>query len=114
MIVMKFGGTSVEDSRAIERLEKIARQRSGEKPVIVVSAMSKVTDQLLATARKAGDSDVTGALDSARGLRERHYAAAGELLGTGADPPDEFWSNIGRAGMIFSLIGNCPGLFRAL
>jgi len=50
MIVMKFGGTSVEDSRAIERLEKIARQRSGEKPVIVVSAMSKVTDQLLATA----------------------------------------------------------------
>ena len=51
MIVMKFGGTSVEDSRGIERLEKIARQRSGEKPVIVVSAMSKVTDQLLATAR---------------------------------------------------------------
>jgi aspartate kinase len=83
MIVMKFGGTSVEDSRAIERLEKIARQRSGEKPVIVVSAMSKVTDQLLATARKAGDSDVSGALDSARALRERHYAAAGELLGTG-------------------------------
>jgi aspartate kinase len=83
MIVMKFGGTSVEDSRAIERLEKIARQRSGEKPVVVVSAMSKVTDQLLATARKAGDSDVTGALDSARALRERHYAAAGELLGTG-------------------------------
>lgn len=83
MIVMKFGGTSVEDSRAIERLEKIARQRAPEKPVIVVSAMSKVTDQLLATARKAGDSDVDGALDSARALRERHYAAAGELLGTG-------------------------------
>ena len=83
MIVMKFGGTSVEDSRAIERLEKIARQRSGEKPVIVVSAMSKVTDQLLSTARKAGDSDVNGALDAARALRERHYAAAGELLGTG-------------------------------
>jgi aspartate kinase len=83
MIVMKFGGTSVEDSRAIERLEKIARQRSGEKPVIVVSAMSKVTDQLLVTARKAGESDVNGALDSALALRERHYAAAGELLGTG-------------------------------
>lgn len=83
MIVMKFGGTSVEDSRAIERLEKIARQRVTEKPVVVVSAMSKVTDQLLATARKAGDSDANGALDAARGLRERHYAAAGELLGTG-------------------------------
>jgi aspartate kinase len=83
MIVMKFGGTSVEDSRAIERLEKIARQRIAEKPVLVVSAMSKVTDQLLTTAYKAGDSDATGALDAARALRERHYAAAGELLGTG-------------------------------
>jgi aspartate kinase len=83
VIVMKFGGTSVEDSRAIERLHAIVRERMSRKPVVVVSAMSKVTDQLLATARKAGDSDVKGALDSARALRERHYSAASELLGTG-------------------------------
>jgi aspartate kinase len=83
VIVMKFGGTSVEDSRAIERLEEIVRSRLPEQPAVVVSAMSKVTDQLLAAARMAGDSNVPGALKSSRALRERHYAAASELLATG-------------------------------
>src|SRR5688572_2759676 len=83
MIVMKFGGTSVEDSRAIDRALAIVRDRLSERPVVVVSAMAKVTDQLLATARAAGDDDRESALQLARALRERHYAAAGELLGTG-------------------------------
>jgi aspartate kinase len=50
---------------------------------VVVSALSKVTDQLLATAALAGESKVADALQSSRALRERHYAAASELLGTG-------------------------------
>jgi aspartate kinase len=83
MIVMKFGGTSVEDSRAIDRARAIVQDRIAEGPVVVVSAMAKVTDQLLTTARAAGDNDREGALALARALRERHYAAAGELLGTG-------------------------------
>jgi aspartate kinase len=83
MIVMKFGGTSVEDSRAIDRVLGIVRERLAENPVVVVSAMAKVTDQLLATARAAGDGERDKALELSRGLRERHYAAAGELLGTG-------------------------------
>jgi aspartate kinase len=83
MIVMKFGGTSVEDSRAIDRVLGIVRERLADRPVVVVSAMAKVTDQLLATARAAGEGDRDKALDLSRALRERHYAAAGELLGTG-------------------------------
>ncbi len=83
MIVMKFGGTSVEDSRAIDRVLGIVRERLSERPVVVVSAMAKVTDQLLATARAAGDNDREQALALSRALRERHYAAAGDLLGTG-------------------------------
>ena len=83
MIVMKFGGTSVEDARAIERLEAIVRSRLAQQPVVVVSAMSKVTDGLLAIAALAGQSRVDEALASSRALRERHYAAASELLGTG-------------------------------
>jgi aspartate kinase len=83
MIVMKFGGTSVEDARAIERLEAIVRGRLEQHPVVVVSAMSKVTDGLLAIAALAGQSRVEEALASSRALRERHYAAASELLGTG-------------------------------
>ena len=57
MIVMKFGGTSVEDSSAIERAAKIVADRRVRLPVVVVSAMSKVTDQLLAAGQAAGAGD---------------------------------------------------------
>ena len=83
MIVMKFGGTSVEDSSAIDRAAKIVAGRRERLPVVVVSAMSKVTDQLLAAGQAAGAGDPGRALELSRGLRERHYSTAGELLGTG-------------------------------
>ena len=83
MIVMKFGGTSVEDAKAIDRAAAIVKARRAQKPVVVVSAMAKVTDQLLTMARAAGAGDRETALKLSRGLRERHYNAAGELLGTG-------------------------------
>src|SRR6204780_636751 len=82
MIVMKFGGTSVQDAKAIERAADIVKGRLSKKPVVVVSAMSKVTDQLLAMARAAGSGDRKAALKLSRSLRERHYNTAGELLGT--------------------------------
>src|ERR1700685_4677941 len=82
MIVMKFGGTSVQDAQAIERAADIVRGRLPQKPVVVVSAMAKVTDQLLAMARAAGSGDRKAALSLSRALRERHYNTAGELLGT--------------------------------
>src|ERR1700737_2713774 len=82
MIVMKFGGTSVEDAKAIERAAAIVKGRVEQKPVVVVSAMAKVTDQLLAMARAAGAGDRKTALKLCRALQERHYNTAGELLGT--------------------------------
>jgi aspartate kinase len=82
-IVMKFGGTSVQDANAIARAATIVKGRLAEKPVVVVSAMAKVTDQLLTMARAAGAGDRKTALELSRGLRERHYTTAGELLGTG-------------------------------
>jgi len=82
MIVMKFGGTSVEDARAIERAAAIVKGRQAQKPVVVVSAMAKVTDQLLAMAQAAGAGDRKTALKLCRALQERHYNTAGELLGT--------------------------------
>ncbi len=83
MIVMKFGGTSVQDAVAIDRVATIVKDRVAQKPVVVVSAMAKVTDQLLATARAAGSGDRNRALELSRALRERHYTTAGELLNTG-------------------------------
>jgi len=83
MIVMKFGGTSVQDAKAIDQAASIVKGRLPDKPVVVVSAMAKVTDQLLAMARAAGSGDRETAIQLSRALRERHYNTTGELLGTG-------------------------------
>ncbi len=53
MIVMKFGGTSVGSADSIRKVVEIIRQSQGRSPFVVVSAMSGVTDLLLASARKA-------------------------------------------------------------
>lgn len=83
MLVMKFGGTSVQDAEAIGRACEIVRGRLGQQPVVVVSAMAKITDQLIAMAQAAGAGERDEALELARATRERHYSTASELLGTG-------------------------------
>lgn len=81
MIVMKFGGTSVQDAAAIDRVADIVRERLAEKPVVVVSALAKITDQLLAMAAAAGNADRQNALALACAARKRHYETALDLLG---------------------------------
>ena len=81
MIVMKFGGTSVESAEAIERVSKIVASRIKQSPLVVVSAMAKVTDQLLAMGETATTGDCTLALASVGALRERHRQTATALLG---------------------------------
>src|SRR5437868_649121 len=93
MIVMKFGGTSVEDAKAIERVASIVQGRAEQNPVIVVSAMAKVTDTLLTMARAAGAGERKTALKLCRSLQERHYNTASELLGTALFT--EFHSELG-------------------
>ncbi|MCL2661060.1 MAG: aspartate kinase, partial [Acidobacteriaceae bacterium] len=82
---MKFGGTSVEDAKAMERTATIVRGRvdKGLETVVVVSAMSKVTDQLLAAAAAAGRGDKAGALALSARLRHRHIDTLGDLLKEG-------------------------------
>src|SRR6202158_587097 len=62
MIVMKFGGTSVQDAKAIDRVAHIVQGRLADRPVVVVSAMAKVTDSLLAMGKAAGGGDRKNAL----------------------------------------------------
>ena len=52
MIVMKFGGTSVESAAAMERVAGIVKARLDRQPVVVVSAMGKTTNRLLAIAER--------------------------------------------------------------
>jgi aspartate kinase len=84
MIVMKFGGTSVQDATAIDRAAAIVRERLKESPAVVVSALAKITDHLLAMAAAAGAGNRDKALELARAARDRHYTTASDLLGTHA------------------------------
>jgi len=81
MIVMKFGGTSVESAEAIERVSKIVASRRAQKPIVVVSAMAKVTDQLVSMGQTAASGDCESSLELFRSLRERHFNTATGLLG---------------------------------
>lgn len=92
-IVMKFGGTSVEDAAAIRRTADIvaSRRTRGQQPVVVVSAMSKVTDQLLASANASGRGDKAGALAISARLRHRHLEAATHLLSPAGAAEAHLW-----------------------
>jgi aspartate kinase len=90
MVVQKFGGTSVADPDAIRRLIEIvrtARERDGRGPVVVVSAMSRVTDGLLKIAADAGASRTDEALSQVEQLRDRHRAVATALVTDAARMP---------------------------
>jgi aspartate kinase len=82
MIVMKFGGTSVESAQAIERVAGIVRDRLARRPVVVVSAMGKTTNKLLAIAGASVQGKRDEALAQLKDLREFHLR---EAAGLGVD-----------------------------
>jgi aspartate kinase len=81
MIVMKFGGTSVESAAAVDRVASIVCSRLDRRPVVVVSAMGKTTNRLDAIARLAASGDRAGALSQLAELEEYHFREAGDLQG---------------------------------
>jgi len=84
VVVMKFGGTSVEDATAIKRLIGIVESRLDVHPVVVVSALAKVTDQLLEAGRAAARGHLGSALAMVRSIYVRHEDLADSLLGESA------------------------------
>jgi aspartate kinase len=72
MMVMKFGGTSVESADALCRVVEIVRARLARKPVVVVSAMGKTTNRLLAIASAAAMGHRDQALAELDALEEYH------------------------------------------
>ena len=83
---MKFGGTSVANYDAITRMISIVRGRLDEKPVVVVSALSKVTDLLYKISDEAAQRNRAGAMELLGQLRKRHLDLADELM---PDSPEE-------------------------
>jgi bifunctional aspartokinase / homoserine dehydrogenase 1 len=82
--VMKFGGTSVGDASCIARTAKIIARAAKENPcVVVVSAMSGVTNRLIEAAKTAQAGNAAEAEAIIDALRQQHETALLSLL------PDE-------------------------
>ncbi len=81
LLVMKFGGTSVGSAERMRAAARLAAAESGKRPVVVVvSAMSKITDLLLDTMRHAEAGDRAGMEAGLASLRTRHEDTCRELL----------------------------------
>jgi len=78
--VMKFGGTSVQDAAAFARAAEIVRGQKDLSPVVVTSAMAKVTDALLNAFETAKRGDSETAFASLDAHFTRHYEISERLL----------------------------------
>jgi len=81
LLVMKFGGTSMGSAERIRAAGRLTAEQSAKRPVVVVvSAMSKVTDLLLDSLRKAEAGDQADLDANLEKLSERHRECCRGLL----------------------------------
>ena len=80
MIVMKFGGTSVEDAVSIGRVVTIVRREIGRRPLVVVSAFAGVTNALVNVAETVCGGRKEASLQLLEKLHARHATIIDELL----------------------------------
>ena len=80
MIVMKFGGSSLESASTIERVASIVKSYLVQRPVVVVSAMGKTTDGLVAAADHATRGNSYLAWRQLGDLRDLHLQETRRLL----------------------------------
>jgi len=80
VIVVKFGGTSVQDADAIGRAAAIISGRLDRQPAVIVSALGGVTNSLIAIGEQAAKGHLIGALRGIEELRARHLRECENLL----------------------------------
>ena len=85
---MKFGGTSVGSAERMRTAARLSAEQKRKRPVvIVVSAMSGITDLLIETTKHAEAGDPAGRDANIRKIEERHLQACRELLPASKQKP---------------------------
>jgi aspartate kinase len=79
MIVMKFGGSSLESGQAIRRVTRIVKSELEAKPVVVVSAMGKTTNGLIQLAEEAKHGRTYPAWKQLKELWDYHFDEAAKI-----------------------------------
>jgi aspartate kinase len=80
MIVLKFGGSSLESAEAIERVSRIVGSRIARHPAVVVSAHGKSTDDLLALAKEAAEGQHARSVERFNALESYHAALGASVV----------------------------------
>lgn len=102
MIVMKFGGSSVESAEAMNRVASIVESHGERKAVVVVSAMGKTTNRLLNIADVATKGDRESALELSASLRNFHLAETPKAI---ADFVNDLFDQIDELARSLSVLG---------
>ncbi len=85
MIVLKFGGTSMGSKESLQQVMDIIQQRLPQKMIVVVSAMSGVTDELLNSGKFAAAHDEQWR-EILKKSELRHQQTIGYMINTGDQP----------------------------
>lgn len=80
MIVIKFGGTSVGDAERVANAIDIVAERREQKPIVVVSALAGVTNDLVAASEAACAQDPGRVATIVAAVRQRHEDVALQLV----------------------------------
>ena len=90
MIVLKFGGTSVGDADKVAQAIDIVAERRHLKPIVVVSALAGVTNQLVEASEAAQSQERERVAEIIRKVRQRHEDVALQLVQQKFDFYDSF------------------------
>src|SRR3972149_5662537 len=80
MIIMKFGGTSVENAAAMDTVIHVVTDQRKRHPLVVLSAIAGATNTLLQSAHHAHEGRLDAATSSLNGLFERHVVLLENLI----------------------------------
>ncbi len=83
MIIMKFGGSSIKDAAAMERVARIVEEQRQRQPLIVLSALGGVTDQLIRAHQYSLEGQKEKAEKEMHALIARHRALTETLIPAG-------------------------------
>jgi aspartate kinase len=116
VIVQKFGGTSLEDAAALERLCRIVERSRAECPVVVVSAMGDTTDRLVEALELAAAGEETRALTGLSRMQRDTERVLRDFFGTGSPPVEEdvapFFHELARMARAVAVLRSVPAAGR--
>ena len=94
MIVIKFGGTSLGDADRVANAVAIVAKRQHLRPIVVVSALAGVTNELIAATEAAKAGNLDGVNKILDGVLMRHENVATRLVQQKFDFYENFLTNL--------------------